>query len=130
MAKRVAEQIIKNGKVTRAWLGVGVQDLTPDLAKAMKLEPYAGALINDTVAGGPAFNAKVVPGDVVSKVLNAYLSLDYTTGPFSARASFKAWYDAANADDEHPWSGRPLLPDHAVTLIPRSMMVLRAMPED
>lgn len=68
MAKRVAEQIIKNGKVTRSWLGVGVQDLTPDLAKAMKVDPYAGALINDTVAGGPAFNAKVVPGDIVSKV--------------------------------------------------------------
>ena len=64
MAKRVAEQLIKNGKVTRAWLGVGVQDLTPDLAKAMKVDPYAGALINDTVAGGPAFNAKVVPGDI------------------------------------------------------------------
>lgn len=68
MAKRVAEQIIKNGKVTRAWLGVGVQDLTPDLAKAMKTEPYAGALINDTVPGGPAFNAKVIPGDIVAKV--------------------------------------------------------------
>ncbi len=68
MAKRVAEQIIKTGKVTRAWLGVGVQDLTPDLAKAMKVEPYAGALINDTVAGGPAFNAKVISGDIVAKV--------------------------------------------------------------
>jgi serine protease Do len=68
MAKRVADQIIKNGKVTRAWLGVGVQDLTPDLAKAMKVDAYAGALINDTVAGGPAFNAKVVPGDIVAKV--------------------------------------------------------------
>ncbi len=68
MCKRVAEQIIKNGKVTRAWLGVGVQDLTPDLAKSMKVDPYAGALINDTVAGGPAFNAKVVPGDIVAKV--------------------------------------------------------------
>ncbi|MBI2394719.1 MAG: trypsin-like peptidase domain-containing protein [Deltaproteobacteria bacterium] len=68
MARRVADQLIKNGKVVRAWLGVGVQDLTPDLAKAMKVEPYAGALINDTVPGGPAFNAKIVAGDVVAKV--------------------------------------------------------------
>ena len=42
-----------------------------------------------------------------------------------------SWYDVVvdTADDEHPWTGRPLLPDHAVTLLPRSMLVLRAMPE-
>jgi serine protease Do len=68
MAKRVAEQLIKNGKVQRAWLGVGVQDLTPDLAKAFKTEPYAGVLINETSAGAPASVAKIVPGDIVSKV--------------------------------------------------------------
>jgi len=68
MAKRVAEQLIKNGKVARAWLGVGVQDLTPDLAKAMKVDAYAGALINHTEPAGPAFNAKLVPGDIVAKV--------------------------------------------------------------
>lgn len=68
MARRVSEQLIKNGKVVRSWLGVGVQDLTPDLAKAMKVDPYAGALINETQPGGPAFNAKLVPGDIVSKV--------------------------------------------------------------
>jgi serine protease Do len=68
MARRVAEQLIKNGKVVRSWLGAGVQDLTPDLAKAMKVDPYAGVLINGTEPGGPAFNAKLVPGDIVSKV--------------------------------------------------------------
>lgn len=68
MAKKVAEQLIKNGKVVRAWLGVNVQDLTPDLAKAFKVDAYAGALINDTVANGPAAQAKVVPGDIVAKV--------------------------------------------------------------
>ncbi len=68
MAKKVAEQLIKNGKVVRAWLGVNVQDLTPDLAKAFKVDAYAGALINDTVANGPAAQAKIVPGDIVAKV--------------------------------------------------------------
>ncbi|GAC1351151.1 MAG: DegQ family serine endoprotease [Polyangiales bacterium] len=68
MAKRVAEQLIKNGKVQRAWLGVGVQDLTPDLAKAFKTEAYAGVLINETSSVGPAAVAKIVPGDIVSRV--------------------------------------------------------------
>ena len=68
MAKRVVEQLVKNGKVERAWLGVGVQDLTPDLAKAFHVEPYAGVLINETAPTGPASAAKIVPGDIVSKV--------------------------------------------------------------
>ena len=68
MCKRVVEQIMKNGKVVRAWLGVGVQDLTPDLAKAFKVDPYAGVLINETASTGPAAQAKIVPGDIISKV--------------------------------------------------------------
>jgi glycogen operon protein len=47
-------------------------------------------------------------------------------------APWASWYDVVvdTADEEHPWSGRPLLPDHAVTLLPRSMLVLRAMPDN
>ena len=54
MARRVAEQILKTGHVERAWIGVGIQDLTPELAAAMKLDPRAGALVNssDRRAGG------------------------------------------------------------------------------
>ena len=68
MAKRVAEQLIKNGKVQRAWLGVGVQDLTPDLAKAFKTDAYAGVLINEVAPTGPAAVAKISNGDIVAKV--------------------------------------------------------------
>jgi Do/DeqQ family serine protease len=68
MAKRVVEQLMKNGKVERAWLGVGVQDLTPDLAKAFNVAPYAGVLINETSPGGPAAGAKITAGDIISKV--------------------------------------------------------------
>jgi Do/DeqQ family serine protease len=68
MAKRVSDQLIKNGKVQRAWLGVGVQDLTPDLAKAMGAKPYDGVLINDVAPGGAAANAKITAGDIVTKV--------------------------------------------------------------
>lgn len=68
MAKRVAEQLIKNGKVQRAWLGVGVQDLTPELAKALGAKAYDGVLINDVAPGGAAAIARIAPGDVVTKI--------------------------------------------------------------
>jgi Do/DeqQ family serine protease len=68
MARRVAEQIVKTGRVQRAWLGVGIQDITPDLASAMKVDSRAGALINSVVDSGPAFKANIRPGDVVASV--------------------------------------------------------------
>ncbi len=68
MAKRVAEQLIKNGRVQRAWLGVGVQDLTPELAKALGAKAYDGVLINDVAPGGAAAMARIAPGDVVTKI--------------------------------------------------------------
>ena len=47
LARRVAEQILKKGKVDRAWIGVGIQDLTPELAVALKVpDSRAGVLIN------------------------------------------------------------------------------------
>jgi serine protease Do len=68
MAQRVATQILKTGRVTRAWLGVGVQDLSPELAGAMRLNPGTGALVNNVAPEGPAFHANIRPGDVVSAV--------------------------------------------------------------
>src|SRR4029077_4244544 len=68
MAQRVATQILKNGHVSRAWIGVGVQDLTPDLATAMHLSSDAGALVDNVASDGPAFKANVRPGDVIATV--------------------------------------------------------------
>ncbi len=68
MARRAAEQILKTGHVQRAWIGVGIQDLTPELAAALKLDPRAGALVNAVNDGGPAQKANVKPGDVISSV--------------------------------------------------------------
>jgi Do/DeqQ family serine protease len=68
MAQRVATQILKSGHVTRAWLGVGVQDLSPELAAAMRLPPGTGALVNNVAPDGPAFRANIRPGDVVAAV--------------------------------------------------------------
>jgi S1-C subfamily serine protease len=68
MAQRVAHQILKSGRVSRAWLGVGVQDLTPELAAAMHLPPDAGALVNNVAADGPAFKANLRAGDLIATV--------------------------------------------------------------
>ncbi len=68
IARRATEQILKTGHVERAWIGVGIQDLTPELASAMKLDPRAGALVNLVNDGGPAAKANMRPGDVIASV--------------------------------------------------------------
>ena len=65
LAKQVMEQIIETGSVTRGWVGVGVQDITPELAESLKLAKTNGALITEVVSGGPADKAGVRPGDVL-----------------------------------------------------------------
>ena len=68
MAQRVAAQILKNGHVSRAWLGVGVQDITSGLAAAMHLASGGGALVNNVAPDGPAYRANVRAGDVIASV--------------------------------------------------------------
>jgi Do/DeqQ family serine protease len=67
-AKMVLEQIVKNGAVTRGWIGVGVQELTPAAAESFKLQSTRGALIAEVERGGPADKAGVKPGDVLVEV--------------------------------------------------------------
>jgi serine protease Do len=69
LARRVAEQIQKKGHVERPWIGVGIQDLTPDLALALKLpDARTGVLVNKVDDGGPAAKANIKPGDVIATV--------------------------------------------------------------
>jgi Do/DeqQ family serine protease len=68
MAQRVANQILKTGHVSRAWLGVAVQDVTPEIAAVMALLPGAGALVNNVSVDGPAYRANLRPGDVIAVV--------------------------------------------------------------
>jgi S1-C subfamily serine protease len=63
----VADQLIANGKAIHPYLGVAVDTLTADTAKALGLSTSAGALIQDVVSGGPADKAGVRTGDVVTK---------------------------------------------------------------
>jgi serine protease DegQ len=67
-AKKIMEQIIQSGSVTRGWIGVAVQDLTPELAESFKLGDIQGVLISEVVRGGPANKAGVKPGDILTMV--------------------------------------------------------------
>jgi serine protease Do len=68
MVQRVAEQILASGHVSRAWLGVSVQDVTPELAAGMHVTPGSGALVNNVASDGPAYKANLRPGDIVAAV--------------------------------------------------------------
>jgi serine protease Do len=65
MAQHITEQLIKNGKVIRGWMGVSIQDLTPDLAKSFGLQTTKGALIAGVTKDGPADKAGFKKGDVI-----------------------------------------------------------------
>jgi serine protease DegQ len=68
VAKQIMEQIIQTGGVTRGWIGVEVQDLTPELAESFKRPNTNGALIAGVLKGGPADRAGVKPGDILIAV--------------------------------------------------------------
>src|SRR5207247_4346751 len=61
----VAEGLIMSGKVVRGWLGVAIQEITPDLAKAFKVREQKGALVSDVNEQGPALKAGLQRGDVI-----------------------------------------------------------------
>ena len=67
-AKMVLEQIVKSGSVTRGWIGVEVQEITPPVAESFKLGGTRGALIAGVLRGGPADKAGIKPGDVLLEV--------------------------------------------------------------
>jgi serine protease Do len=65
MAEPVYTQLVKNGKVTRGWLGVHIQSMTPELAKSFNLEPDKGVLVAQVDANSPASRAGLKSGDVI-----------------------------------------------------------------
>jgi len=67
-AKQVLEQIVRSGAVTRGWIGVGVQDMTRELASSFKLPDIRGALITEVFRGTPADKAGMKVGDILTDI--------------------------------------------------------------
>ena len=80
MAKYVMDEILKHGKVVRGYIGVGIQEVTPDLAKAFKVPPEKGALVGNVDPDSPGAKAGLQRGDVVTE-----LNGQAVTGPNDLR---------------------------------------------
>jgi serine protease Do len=65
MARSILEQLVQSGKVVRGWLGVSIQDLSPDLAGQFGLSETRGVLVSDVLAESPAKRAGLERGDIV-----------------------------------------------------------------
>jgi len=68
MAKYVMDEILKHGKVVRGYIGVGIQEVTPDLAKAFHVPPETGALVGNVDPDGPGAKAGLQRGDVITEL--------------------------------------------------------------
>jgi len=65
LAKKLVPELEAHGSVTRGWLGVSIQQVTPDLAKSLGLEDARGALVADVTSESPAAKGGVQRGDVI-----------------------------------------------------------------
>ena len=65
MAKVVMDNLIKKGKVVRGWLGVSIQNLTPELAKQFNIKDKHGVVVGDVVEDSPAEKAGIQRGDII-----------------------------------------------------------------
>ncbi len=68
LARQVMEQIITQGNVTRGWIGIEAQDITPELAESFKLKLAQGALIAGVLRDGPADRAGLRAGDILLEI--------------------------------------------------------------
>lgn len=68
VAKQIMAQILETGSVTRGWLGVSMQDMTPELAESFELDNLSGVLVASVLKDGPADKAGIKPGDILIAV--------------------------------------------------------------
>jgi serine protease Do len=73
MAQQVMQQLIAKGRVVRAWLGVGLQPLTVELANKFGVSEGEGVLVNEVFDKDPAAVAGIRPGDVITKIGGAVI---------------------------------------------------------
>jgi serine protease Do len=97
LARPVIAQLKSSGKVKRGWLGVRIQELTPELAQGFGLQRAEGGLVADVTAGGPAARAGFALGDVVLSVNGKVvpkkhdLLLALAAMPMGQKAEVRVW---------------------------------------
>lgn len=92
-ARQVMEGLIKDGRITRGWIGVEPRDLTPEIAETFNLPVRQGVLITGVLQNGPAGAGGMRPGDVVTRVAGA--PVRNTAELLSAVAALKPRSEAA-----------------------------------
>jgi Do/DeqQ family serine protease len=65
MAREIMTQLISKGRVVRGWLGIVIQELTPELAEGFGVRPNGGVLVADVMKDSPAETAGLRPGDII-----------------------------------------------------------------
>ena len=83
----VMDGLIRDGSVSRGWIGVEPRDLTPEMAESLRLPVRSGVLITGVLQNGPAGNGGMRPGDVVLKIADQNIS--NTAQLFNAVAALK-----------------------------------------
>jgi serine protease DegQ len=86
-ARMVMESLVRDGSVTRGWIGVEPRDLTPEMAESLRLPVKSGVLITGVLQDGPAGNGGMKPGDVVVKIADKDIA--NTAQLFNAVAALK-----------------------------------------
>jgi len=113
LARNVMEQIIRTGTVTRGWIGVEVQEITPELAESFGLSSRDGTLVAGVMRGGPADKAGIRPGDVLiavegKAIHDNHSMLDLVASlPPGNEARFRILRDRQTADIEVKIGKRP-----------------------
>ncbi len=91
LAKKVMEDIINNGKVIRGWLGVYIQNITPDLAKGLDLKSTKGVLVGKVQKDSPAEKAGIQEEDVI---------LAYNDKTLDNAAELSTWVASTSPEEE------------------------------
>lgn len=103
LCKPVIDQLVKYGHTRRGWIGVRLQNVTPDIAESLGLPSATGALIASTAATSPADAAGLRPGDVIlsfdGRTINAMRSLPRTVAEteIGKKVELVYWRDGKKA---------------------------------